>query len=278
MRVNDIIHPSDGRFLSHTEINEKYDLNASFLDALRIRQSIPGSWRALITPHGRPPDPAAILLTFGTNTTVDIFTASSRSLYAAIIGTMAKVIKSQAKWEMELPGPSPFGNWQLLYKLPFQAARETKFQALQYKILHRVLPCRHYLKTIRLISDEKCAFCPERDTITHFLYDCPNTKLLWSKISDWLLLACGSDLSGISTRDIILGAVPHSREVHRVNFITMFTKHYIQRQKLFHEGSLSLIEWLAEFRKRLLSEKYICALEGKPARFARWDRILQTLG
>lgn len=92
------------------------------------------------------------------------------------------------------------------------------------------------------------------------------------------LHAGGPNIGGLSTKDILLGAIMHTKETSMANFIAMFTKYYIQRQKLFHEGNLSLIGWLAEFRKRLLSERYICALEGKASRFAKWNRVLQALG
>lgn len=38
VKIDDIIHPTEGRFLSHYEINEKYGLNSSFLDTLRITE------------------------------------------------------------------------------------------------------------------------------------------------------------------------------------------------------------------------------------------------
>lgn len=56
MRVDDIIHPSEGHFLSHLELSERYGIESSFLNALQLRQSLPGAWRALISPPGRPPD------------------------------------------------------------------------------------------------------------------------------------------------------------------------------------------------------------------------------
>lgn len=278
MRVEDILHPSEGRFLSHLEINERYGLNSSFLDALQIRQSIPGSWRALITHQGRPPEHAGLLLSIDHGSTIDLFTSSPRSLYGALITKLAKHIKAQAKWEADLPDSPLSDEWQDFYKSPFQAARETRLQALQYKVLHRIIPCKHYLMSIRLVPNDLCAFCPGRDTLVHFLYGCPNTKLLWRKISNWIGKAKGPDLSRLTTRDILLGVPPKHRAARTINFISMFTKHFIHRQKLFHAGNLCLIEWLADLKKRLLSERYICALEGKPSHFARWVRILQELG
>lgn len=63
-----------------------------------------------------------------------------------------------------------------------------------------------------------------------------------------------------------------------INYITLFTKYFIQRPKLFHQGNLSLIEWLMELKKKLLTEEYICSLERKNAHFSKWTRILRELG
>lgn len=92
LRVEDVLHPTEGRFLSHTEINEKYGLQTSFLDALQIRQSIPGGWRALVTPQGRPPESEGLLLSFEPGLSVDIFSSSSSSIYTYLIGNLAKIV------------------------------------------------------------------------------------------------------------------------------------------------------------------------------------------
>lgn len=278
IRIEDIVHPIEGRFLSHTELNEKYNLSLSFLHALQLRQSIPSGWRAKITPSGSPPPAEGILLPVGPGPALDLFDASPQSIYSCLIESLAKNIKSQAKWESELMEPEPPPDWPALYRLPFLTTRETKLQALQYKILHRTLPCRRFLKAIRLFPEDTCAFCTCRDTITHFLYECDNTKTLWIKVSRWLLQAGGPDMLDLPPQDIILGRLPTSGAAPIVNFVSLFTKSFIQRQKLFHNGDLSLMEWLAEFRKKLLTERYICALEGKNARFVKWRRILEYLG
>lgn len=45
MRVEDNIHETEGRFLSHTELGEKLGIPVTFLEALQIRQCIPHHWR-----------------------------------------------------------------------------------------------------------------------------------------------------------------------------------------------------------------------------------------
>lgn len=151
-------------------------------------------------------------------------------------------------------------------------------QALQFKILHRILPCRKYLKTICVLPDDSCAFCSESGTIVHFLYECPETHVFWNKIAAWLHRAGAPDISNLTAKEIVLGIPQVSPSVSLMNYIIIFTKYVIQHQKLFFGGSLSLVEWLIELKKKLLAEKYNCSLEWKPARFAKWTKILSELG
>lgn len=152
-------------------------------------------------------------------------------------------------------------------------------QTFQLKVLHRIVPCRRYLKNIRVLQEDTCAFCADSDTLIHFLYECPDTASFWGKVAAWLRRAGGPDISRLSPRDIILG-LPASPGAPSgiINYITIFTKYFIQRQKLFHGGCLSLLEWLAELKTKLSSERYMCAIERKPSRFSKWEKILQYLG
>lgn len=277
-RIGDIIHPTEGRFLSHLELNDKFGLNSTFLDALQLRQSIPGAWRSIITPHGRPPDEAGLYLSVLPGMVLDLFSASPPSLYLALISALRKAIKAQPKWKDLFSDSLSSDSWPLLYRLPFKAVRETKMQALQFKILHRILPCRRYLKSIHVVPEDTCAFCLQTDTIVHFLYDCPGTYVFWNKIAAWLHQIGAPDISKLTVQEIVLGTTRVSTSASVLNFIIIFTKYFIQRQKLFFGGVLSLMEWLIELKKKLLAEKYICSLERKPARFAKWTKILRELG
>lgn len=182
------------------------------------------------------------------------------------------------KWEATFQDSPYLDNWEALFLSPFRAVRETRLQALQFKIFYRIIPCRHYLKTIRVLDSDRCGFCPEVDSIQHFFTECPCTKNLWNRISLWLLGVGGPNLAALSTEEILLGTLLPTRTASMLNSITLFTKSYIHRQKLFHNGELSLIGWLGELKKRLRIEQYICKLEGRCRRFTKWEKIFQALG
>lgn len=82
----------------------------------------------------------------------------------------------------------------------------------------------------------------------------------------------------MSTRSFLFGVAVTRPQDKVVNNILLFVKYYIYRQKLFHDGKLSLIQLLRELRARLHTERYIPTLENKPNLFQQWNRIYQALG
>lgn len=58
----------------------------------------------------------------------------------------------------------------------------------------------------------------------------------------------------------------------------MVGKFYLQRQKLFHEGKVSLIGFLGELKNKLTVERMACLLDNKPRKFAMWDKLYKVLG
>lgn len=69
--------------------------------------------------------------------------------------------------------------------------------------------------------------------------------------------------------------IPHARIM---NFITLASKFYVYRHKLYYEANLDLTAFLQELRNKLKVEKYICNLEGREDRFSIWNNVLNALG
>lgn len=160
----------------------------------------------------------------------------------------------------------------------YKATRETKLQALHFKILHRIIPSGTYLLQIRINQSDICTLCGLQDSLPHFFYECDRNRPFWRAIFDWFLRIEDLQLENLPLKHIILG-LPHlAPKAKKVNTILISVKFYIHRQRLFHQGKLELLYWLREFRTRLLVEREICARENKISRFAPWKRILNALG
>lgn len=94
---------------------------------------------------------------------------------------------------------------------------------------------------------------------------------MYKEVAKWL----GDKTSNInverlSKRDYILGVSRTHRKPMIINWILLTVKFFIQKQKFFHQGELSLIQSLSEMRGKLLTEKLACRIENNNAKFRRW--------
>lgn len=215
-----------------------------------------------------------------TEEVLKVTNSTSKAIYGALIGSNKPRISAQQKWALtypELDRNQGESSWKDRYQAPYGATRDTKYQAFQYKVLLRIIPCNKYLANIRIKQENTCAYCEEVDSIQHFLFECDNTKRFWSQICRWL--GQNADLViQVSQQEFLLGVHPSIPDARKINFITIFTKFFVHRQKLFHNGDLSLVLFLRELRSKLRVEKQICSLEGKPDKFKGWNCVLTALG
>lgn len=188
-------------------------------------------------------------------------------------------ITSQRRWNEMFPvaEENAAQYWADIYKSPYQAARDTKLQAFQFRVIHRFLPCNKFLHNIHIRRDDNCNTCQQPDSIEHFLYLCPTVKAFWDNVVAWFDREADLQLS-VSLRAFLFGVTPGVPQAKTINFLLLFTKFYVYRQKLYHQGSLSLIHLLGELRRRLQVERHLTLLEGKANGFRRWQRIYDALG
>lgn len=283
--INDICHPTEPRLLSHQEISSKYDVHCSFLDMLSLRLSVPLAWRRAITANWSPtPDPTArsgINILLPGEQPMDILNVSPRQLYRAFISMRNHTSTALGHWR-DSPDPrlrlASMDEWKDLASNIYRATRETKLQALHFKILNRIIPCGTYLRQIRINQSDLCALCGAQDSMPHFFFECPHNQAFWRAVSQWFAGVEDLRLDGLPIKHLLLGVPYQAPNAKKVNTILISVKSFIHRQRLFHQGKLELLHWLKEFRSRLLVEREICARENKSSRFATWKRILGALG
>lgn len=183
-------------------------------------------------------------------------------------------VSVQMEWGLSYWPPTE-EYWLSVYRSPYQAARETKVQAFHFRLVHRFIPCNHFLKNIRIKRDDKCSFCPAPDTIQHFLYMCPTVNLFWKQVVSWFSRESDIQLK-VSLRSFLF-IVPNATPKAKI-IILLFTKFFIYRQKLFHFASLGLAHFLRGLSQWLQVEKYITSQQIKSFLFARWQQIFTALG
>lgn len=204
-----------------------------------------------------------------------------KKLYSILILQKKQIVAAQRKWNLEFPPPLdiPIADyWESNYRASFRSVCETKLQAFQFKLLHRILPCGKYLKNIRIQSTDLCKYCNDVDTLTHFFFSCPRVQPLWLALCNWSAQQVNIQLDHISLHHYMLGIPPENPQAKLLNYIILTLKIYIFRQKLYHDANLDLTAFLNEFRNKLKIEKHICALEGKAHKFRTWELVLAALG
>ena len=134
--------------------------------------------------------------------------------------------------------------------MPFQCTLNTKLQAFQYKIIHRLLGTRKMLKLCNITQEDTCIWCQDNtETITHLFVTCPVVGALWDEIREWLnqFLECD-----INTETIIFG----DKDSLVASSITLIVKYYIFLCSL-REQRPSLIGVQQSIRMEMLVEKEI---------------------
>lgn len=164
--------------------------------------------------------------------------------------------------------------------MPYRISRETKLQSFHFRIAHRIITCNKYLSDIRMREDAACHSCNMRDTITHFFVECQTVREFWTRLDNWCKEHINLPMSFLTTGERILGLTNengNAKAFKITNWLLLTAKFYIHRQRLFHKGEFSLVAYLAEVRKKLITERMACQWEGKPHKFRIWQRIWATL-
>ncbi len=189
LKISDLVN-HEGIFLSHQQISKKYSISCNFLQILQIRQSIPFSWRQMISNSYSTFNTYKPLPTLNircNQITKPLNKLSCKEIYWHMINKDNHIPASKSKWHQLFPLLSKDADnlWPEIYKLPFIITRETKLQSFQYKIIHRIISCNKWLYNIKIKDNSQCNYCECEDTIEHFSLLCENSHMFWSEWHNW---------------------------------------------------------------------------------------------
>ena len=259
LKVNDLIS-QQGEFMSKDLIFTNYGIRCNFLELLQIKRAIPWIRSRMTIQDISPRD---IFICYEEKP-LNIFDCSSKMLYNVIAGKINGCYKVHEKWEEDFPEDNfSLQQWQKLYSVAFISSRETKLQSLQFKIIHRIVPCRNYLFKRKIIDSPECRICGETDTLVHFFLTCRVVRQFLVRIGRWLEQVLGFDMRELSDKDYLLGLVGSGERIRTINFVFLWAKFYIYRQRLFHDSLLDVYQWIYELRCKIAVENYICQQDYK---------------
>ena len=257
-KIKDLID-ENGNIMIREEIENKYDVRMSIMFYNSLKTAIPIEWRKKITrndmcsykeiPHLHLKIKDKITELKGETT--------CKQVYKEYIKRKTKGIYSNAqyKWE-ELYYFYDF-DWKQIYLLPYQVARETSIQSLQYKIINRYIGCNENLSMWGKRENVLCMKCNEIETIEHMLYYCDSVRVIWDMIME-LFFKCYDIKFKLVVTDIIFGVINQSNDqvISILNFIILFTKEYIYSCHNENE-TIYFNTFILKLKNRLKLEKYL---------------------
>jgi hypothetical protein len=157
-----------------------------------------------------------------------------------------KTPKSKKKWSEKYP--NYFENnselWENIYRLAFNVSRETKLQSFQFRINHRILPCKKWLFDIKIKESNICNYCDNIDDIEHFILKCEKCDQFWTSFLSWWTRITGVQFTKNLGNDlcILFGFDPVDDVIFVLNFCVLHAKYYIYIRRLLKDNNINFLE------------------------------------
>lgn len=120
--------------------------------------------------------------------------------------------------------------------------------------------------------------CGEVDSLTHFFVKCDRIKSSWDRLSQWCEEYLDISLTGLNNAELLFGGTDARKNQRTVNWLVFFAKYFIQKRRLFSQGSIPLVAFLREIRSTIHLEKRACYAENKIRKFRPWQCLYDALG
>ena len=161
-------------FMSQAQLMEKYKVPCDFLFYNGLRSSIPHRWLDLLATTNNidkfiVEKPQSLMIKLS-NKYVELRKATCRQFYWTKIQFISERPTCYFKWESEYFFAT--FDWDLINIIPYECTSDTYLQSIQYKIIHRYFPCKYQLNTWNIEDSNKCTYCQEIDTLSHYFVEC----------------------------------------------------------------------------------------------------------
>ena len=250
------------------------------MNALQIRQAIPYQWRTKFATDSRVSFISTPRLkSTAASKPIPLSKLQSKQIYWLLIDRNRKKLNIQPScfngWKQNYDISDE--EWKVIFLNPFISCRSTKLQSFQYRLLHRVITCNHWLFKACIKPSPLCDHCQADDTIEHFFLKCENVKLFWQRFKLWWdRIAKGNYIliDALGDREILFG-ISVSKKHFVINQILIFAKKCIHDCKLVGE-SVSFFTFLIRLKNHIIYEREIC--KNKITFFEKhWQWILDQI-
>jgi hypothetical protein len=269
--IHDIV-TKEGKFMSLEEMVERHNFRGQVLQYNSLKDSIPKEWRERLKTMKVPRD--AINIQEGLYMNIEkhdlpLKYITNRQVYWKIVKTIQLPHVTNIKWETELNINKK--KWVNIFYNSFKI-RDTKIRAFQYKLILNLIPCNLYLYRISKIDSYKCNFCVNIDHISHYFYECEDTKTFWIQIQNWWNRIFEDNIK-LDKTSALFGILKKSKMADRLNAILQLARWHIYTAKLNAKNPF-LYKFLIQLKYKLKVEKLIYLRNNKLAKYENmWEDI-----
>ena len=133
--------------------------------------------------------------------------------------------KATVKWSQNLPDKNFM--WKNIFNNIFMTTNDSKLQWFQYRLIHRILPLKPYLKLIGVSDCDLCTFCKNHvESYIHLFSSCPFVTPLWIDLET--LISYATIFIELNDVNIIFGIINHKHN-NVINLILLICKYYIYK-------------------------------------------------
>ena len=245
--INDLLNES-GEILSFEEAKKTFRFKGTMLDYLGLLQSLPREWKSRqrktreMNPLIHPNVQNIISHKQGNK---HIYNVLLRNKYENISNTW------ELSWEREIGRVE----WEKVYAAN-KIIISVQYQALQYKILTKIIATNRLLYQIGRAESYRCDRCREGiDTIVHRFWSCTMVKRFWTDVACFLQeVDLIQSTQTLNKKAVILGFI----DSPMINHIIM-----VGKKMIANKGTLFLEVLLSILKKDRAMEKDISIKKGK---------------
>ena len=162
--------------------------------------------------------------------------------------------------------------------IPYECTTETYLQSLQYKIIHRYFPCNYNLKLWNIRDNNRCSYCDEIDSLSHYFAKCHTVRLFWKSLKSWFLRIFQFIIK-FTPLDILLGIPNHGKhiDITNLNFVILFAKNHIYNCKK-NSMPVDFYSFQVKLKSRMLIEEYRSKMYNRTLEFEeKWSVLADSL-
>ena len=222
--VGDVIDES-GVFLTLSELKNLYNFPVNFLNYLTIKHKVQ-DFIASSKQETAAFDCQRPYIPFHLKTLASM-QCGSKPIYLQLQSKNHYPSQNETKWCLTLNMDPSYNLWRLVYKICFYTISDNDCIWFQYRILHRFIGVKDFLKKIKISENNRCRLCNEyTESIVHLFSECAVSNALWNNLISWIEARITIRLSLNKTSKII-GYTQWDNQFWPLNFVLTMTRRYI---------------------------------------------------